>query len=264
MCRLSTALIAIGSTIAFSQIAVGADLPVKAPVAPVIVPYSWTGFYVGGHLGYGFDKSSTGITGNTPAINVLTSLGTIPNSLAIDPDGWLAGVQLGYNYQIQRFVVGIEADLSLTDIDGNASVTNPGPVLPFARYTTSAEQRMKWFGTVRGRLGFTPLNNLMIFATGGLAFGRIEYAGNINRSAILVNFNIPGSDTATKTGWTVGGGVEYALTNRWSVKGEYLYYDLGNETLTGVQTPPPIILLQNSANYVFENSRQHRPAWFQF
>ena len=111
---------------------------------------------------------------------------------------------------------------------------------------------MKWFGTVRGRLGFTPLNNLMIFATGGLAFGRIEYAGNINRSAILVNFNIPGSDTATKTGWTVGGGVEYALTNRWSVKGEYLYYDLGNETLTGVQTPPPIILLQNSANYVFE------------
>ena len=89
---------------------------------------------------------------------------------------------------------------------------------------------MKWFGTVRGRLGFTPLNNLMIFATGGLAFGRIEYAGNINRSAILVNFNIPGSDTATPTGWTVGGGVEYALTNRWSVKGEYLYYDLGNET----------------------------------
>ena len=251
MRRLSSAAIAAASTIAFAQIAAGADMAVKAPIAPVAIPYNWTGFYIGGHLGYGFEDSSVGITGNTPAVAALISLGTIPGSLSTDPTGWLTGIQLGYNYEIGKFVIGAETDLSLADIQNKSSFGHVGPILPFAFYTTTAEQRMQWFGTLRARLGFTPINNLMIYGTGGLAYGRVEYAGNINRSAILVNFNILGSDTVTKTGWTAGGGVEYALSNRWSVKGEYLYYDLGSETLTGVQNPPPIILTQNSANYAF-------------
>lgn len=248
---LSSVAIAAASTIAFAQIAAGADMAVKAPVAPVAIPYSWTGFYIGGHLGYGFEHSSVGITGNTPAVAALISLGTIPGSLGADPKGWLTGIQLGYNYEIGKFVIGAETDFSLADIQNKSSFVHVGPILPFAFYTTSAEQRMQWFGTLRGRLGFTPVNNLMIYGTGGLAYGRVEYAGNINRSAILVNFDLLGSDTVTKTGWTAGGGIEYALSNRWSVKGEYLYYDLGSETLTGVQNPRPIILTQNSANYAF-------------
>jgi outer membrane immunogenic protein len=84
-----------------------------------------------------------------------------------------------------------------------------------------------------------------------LAYGRVDQSGNIHRSAIIVNFDIPASSKTWRTGWTLGGGAEYAVTNRLSVKGEYLYYDLGSTTLGGVETPPPIILRQ-AASYAFK------------
>jgi outer membrane immunogenic protein len=145
----------------------------------------------------------------------------------------------------------LEADFSLADIEGSASTKMPGPILPFATYTTSVEQRLKWFATLRGRVGFTPIDKLLLFGTGGLAFGRIDYSGDIHRTAIILNFDVPASTSITKTGWTIGAGAEYALANKWSVKGEYLYYDLGGETLTGFQTPRPLILTVNSASYTF-------------
>jgi outer membrane immunogenic protein len=211
----------------------------------------WTGFYAGGNIGYGWENTSPGIVGNTPVLAALITVNSIPASLSTNPKGWLSGLQLGYNYGINKIVVGMEADFSLADIEGNASTLRPGPILPFATYTTSVEQRLKWFATTRGRVGFTPLDNLLLFGTGGFAFGRIDYSGNIHRSAILVNFDVPASASATKTGWTIGGGAEYALTNKWSVKSEYLYYDLGGATLTGFQTPRPLVLAVNSASYSF-------------
>lgn len=107
-------------------------------------------------------------------------------------------------------------------------------------------QRTDWFGTVRGRIGFTPLCRLLIYGTGGLAYGDVHYAANT-----FYSFNDgfgplthPVSFDRTSVGWTVGGGLEYALTHHWSVKVEYLYYDLGDHGATGpefangVPSPP--------------------------
>jgi outer membrane immunogenic protein len=223
----------------------------KAP-PPVVAP-SWTGWYVGGSFGYGWDNASVGIAPDTQLDPFKTDPGKIASSLGTNPSGWLAGLQLGYNYQISKIVFGIEADISLADMSGDAFRKTPALVPP-AFFTTFVEQRLKSFGTFRGRVGFTPVDNLLIYGTGGLAFGNTQDNGNITRSDPNPNlsFGFPASTTATRTGWTVGGGAEYALTKRWSVKGEYLYYDLGQETLTGIQPPRPIFLPTGSlASYTF-------------
>lgn len=214
-------------------------------------PYSWTGVYVGGHAGYGWDSETVGIQSGTLLLGALINIGTIPSSQTINPHGLLGGAQLGFNYQLDRFVFGAETDISLTDFEGSSSVTNPGPILPFATYTTSAEQRMKWFGTLRGRLGVAATDSLLIYATGGLAYGETEYTANIHRQAILIKFDVPVSATETKTGWTIGGGLEYALAKNWSVKGEYLYYDLGGTTITGNLTTFGVVTAA-TATYSFE------------
>jgi outer membrane immunogenic protein len=228
-----------------AAIVVGALHPA---VAEVPSPFNWTGYYAGGSLGYGWQSETAGITGNTLILAGLINIGSVPRSLPVDPKGWLAGAQAGYNFQFNKIVLGGEADLSLADISGRSSVSLPG-VLPIATYTTTVQQRMQWFGTVRARAGYTPIDRLLVYATGGLAVGRIDYGGNIHRAAIVLNFDIPASTTVTKAGWTIGAGAEYAWTKRFSVKGEYLYYDLGSESISGIQTPS--IILAQRATYSF-------------
>ena len=97
---------------------------------------------------------------------------------------------------------------------------------------------------------------MLFYGTGGLAVGQSNYSANIRRTAILLNFNVPASATETKIGWTIGAGAEYALPNNWSVKAEYLYYDLGSVTLNGTQVPA--IILPNAASYKLRDARQHR------
>ena len=224
----------------------GVQVASAAPPAP----HNWAGFYAGGHLGYGWSAGTPGITGNALLLSALVTVGAIPSSLSADPKGWLAGVQAGYNFQVNKFVYGVEADFSLADIQGSNSVVRPGPILPFATYTTSVEQRMEWFGTLRGRLGVAATDQILLYGTGGLAFGRSNYGANIRRTAFLLNYNVPASPDVTRVGWTIGGGAEYALAGKWSVKAEYLYYDLGNVSTTGYLTIGPVVTA-TSATYSF-------------
>jgi outer membrane immunogenic protein len=99
----------------------------------------------------------------------------------------------------------------------------------------TASEKIDWFGTVRGRVGFATWDRALIYATGGLFYGRIS--ANTLFTAPNVGTTYPGSASATKAGWTVGGGFEYAFTNNWSGKIEGLYYDLGNITVVGLETP---------------------------
>jgi outer membrane immunogenic protein len=123
-----------------------------------------------------------------------------------DIDGGFVGGTIGYNFQSGTFVWGVEADLSAADISGS-SVTLCG---------AGCSTNVDWFSTVRGRLGLD-FNGFMPFITGGFAFGGVEASTNGLASA---------SDT--KTGWTVGGGVEFKVDRQWSVKAEYLFTDLGS------------------------------------
>lgn len=221
---------------------------IQAASAAPPPPFNWTGFYVGGHVGLGWDDASSNITGNA-LIRPLITVGSIPSSLATDPRGPLGGLQFGYNYQLNKMVYGIEADFSVANIDGGGATTLPGPFLPFATYTTSVDQRLKWFSTLRARVGFLQMDRVLFYGTGGLAIGQSNYSANIHRTAFLLNFSVPASATETKTGWTIGAGAEYVLPNNWSVKAEYLYYDLGSVTLNGTQVPT--IILPNAASYNF-------------
>jgi len=236
MRRLSVAFLAAASVVAFIQIASAADLPVKAPAPVLPPPYSWTGFYVGGNIGY-----SWGNTDSTVLIPNLALAGFGSFTDSLKPDGVIGGVQIGYNWQVDpRWVLGVEADFqgsgqkdstsfsrsfTLPIIIGDFPVTGTG--------TFSHEAKLEWFGTVRGRVGYILWNNGMVYATGGLAYGRIESsvsaALTLTVGGASATSSATFSDSDTKLGWTVGAGVEGQMfaSRNWTWKVEYLYMDLG-------------------------------------
>ena len=229
--------------------AVAADMPTvrRAPAAAVVAMYNWTGFYAGAHIGYGWGDSDTNI-GLTDAAGILqgaAALGIFPVRYSYERDGYVAGGQVGYNFQSGAWVWGVEADFSATGIDGSSTVTTN--VIGFAfPNTSSVSQEMEWFGTLRGRIGFAA-NNWLFFGTGGLAYGNVKYTYR-QTNAPFGAINIFGSQSDVEVGWTLGGGIEYGF-GPWSVKGEYLYYDLGDTTFSVPHNLAPTALF----NPNFEN-----------
>jgi outer membrane immunogenic protein len=179
-----------------SQTVLAADVE-TAPAA-----YDWSGPYLGATAGYGW--------GDTTHFNGPADTG----NLSIE--GFVGGVEAGFNYQMDSMVLGLEADISFSDIDGSH-----GPALfdTFNCGTSSCDTDVNWLSTVRARLGYS-FDNFLPFIAGGLAIGGLE-AGIRNDSA-LDDF-----DENTELGWTIGGGVAYALSDSVSVKAEYLYVDFG-------------------------------------
>jgi outer membrane immunogenic protein len=238
----SISLIGFVTGIALTQIASAADLPRKAPPAPLPPPvFNWTGFYVGANIGGGWARDNgehfcLGPTGvPIAACQVLP-----PGSEHIRSSGIIGGGQMGYNWQTGQMVFGIETDFQGSGIDGSTTVGGPfgfaglpGVALPAGSFTAS--EKIDWFGTLRGRIGWAAWDRALIFATGGLFYGHIK--ANSLFTAPNVGTIYSGSFSETRAGWTVGGGVEYAFTNNWSGKIEGLYYDLGNITVIGNETP---------------------------
>jgi outer membrane immunogenic protein len=220
-----TAVIAFG---AVNQ-AGAADFPVKAAgVLPIV--YAWTGFYIGLNAGYGWGRDPVVETGDNvsgpPSGQQAINAGVIPSSLAGKSSGFVGGGQVGYNRQINQMVIGFEADWQWANIKASQTVpTNLSPA--FLPFTTSASESLNSFGTLRGRLGFTPVDPVLVYVTGGFAFGRAGVAATIINPG-CVGFCMAGSTFNIRSGWTAGGGLEWKLAPNWSVKTEYLYYDLGN------------------------------------
>jgi len=188
-------------------------MPTKAPVY-VEPGYNWTGFYAGINGGYGFGRSDF----SSPFA-----------SGSFDTSGGLVGGTLGYNYQMGQAVFGIEGDIDASWIKGDTACGG-----------LSCEVKNNWLGTVRGRLGYAA-GRFMPYVTGGGAFGDIK----TSVSGI-------GSATETKAGWTVGGGVEAALSGPWSAKLEYLYVDLGRGgTIAGADAKFQTNIVRAGLNYRF-------------
>jgi|SRR5579871_534755 len=229
MKRLLIGIAAFASFAAASALA--ADLPVKAPIytkAPVYVdpPFDWTGFYVGGNLGYSWGRSSDTSTLTDAAGTVL-----LVTSDKSNLDGIVGGGQIGYNWQVQNWVVGLEADIQGTDEKGSRAFSiTTGPQFCFnlcpPPVTTSfaLSQKIDWFGTVRGRVGILAAPKVLLYATGGLAYGQV----NTNETqAVGVAAPVAFSSSNTNVGWTVGVGVEGVISGNWTARLEYLYVDLG-------------------------------------
>jgi outer membrane immunogenic protein len=185
--------------------ALAADVAVKAPGA---APFNWTGFYVGGEAGYAWGHTSHFI-GNT---NSTGDFGTA---------GLAGGATVGYNLPVgPNWLAGIETDVSLSGIEGNGFGGNFGCVQlasPGGCHTS-----VDWFGTVRGRAGFI-YGNALFYGTGGWAYGKAE-ADILGCSTGTAGF----CGRKDVSGWTAGGGIEYALDRNWSAKLEYLYVNMGN------------------------------------
>ena len=220
-----------------------ADLPTKAPVRKVLAPASgWTGLYIGAHIGGSFLKSDWTNT-NPPGIG--------SDDADINVSGFLGGGQIGFNYQIDRIVAGIEADGSWTSVNSTASgCYSAFPLLAPQTCKVEADS----FATLTGRLGVT-WDQTLVYAKGGAAWGHFKYENDCP-ACLSPNY----STSETRSGWTMGGGIEYALGNNWSVKAEYDYLDFGTKTLTFTGIPGDtftqdianrVQIVQVGANYRF-------------
>jgi outer membrane immunogenic protein len=193
-------------------------------VSPVAAAFSWTGCYVGGHVGGIRNDSSlssyaTG-TGVPAAQTVATSF-----SYSADHTSFTGGVQYGCNYQTGNWVFGLDSSFSWAGIDQTISVNHPG-VPALAAYTETVSQRLDWYSTTRARIGWAH-DRWMVFVAGGLATGRVKSSFTADFTLAFPQF-YTGSGSETRYGWTLGGGLEYALSQNWFLRGEYLYVDLGD------------------------------------
>jgi outer membrane immunogenic protein len=233
----------------FAVPALAADMPVKAPPQRPLPVYSWTGLYIGASAGYNWSRSDVDPTGNVAFVGpaygpagpdfAAAQAAAIPSALSTRQYGFIGGGQVGYNRQLDRYVLGAEVDFSGLGGRGtnsfNTSVLS-ADLIERVQSATSVDGRLDSLGTVRGRVGFMPIERLLTFATGGFAFGRAESSTTISQACINPGcgavFPNPATGAGSKIlpGWALGGGMEYALMGSWSVKAEYLHYDLGNMT----------------------------------
>ncbi len=198
-----------------------ADLPTKAPAyVPAPVPFIWEGFYLGVNVGAAWQHSDVA---NYPGY-----------SANVAGSSFIGGGQIGYNWQHGNIVYGVEADIQGLSGSANASFGSAVPA------NKSVDTKIRWLSTVRGRAGLV-VGDTMAYATGGVAFGGVRnelnnLGGNTNKS-----------ESKTRVGWVIGGGVEHMWTRNWTVGLEGLFVDLGNSTANGSASPGKTTKFTNQA-----------------
>lgn len=201
---VASALIAAAATGAQAADLGSPRMPIAAAV--VAPAFTWTGFYGGLNVGIGFVNTNLGAL----------SGGNLPGSAT----GLVAGGQIGFNYQMNNLVLGIEGDL------GYFGTQRRGTPVPFAAVQVQSSWRTTWDASIRGRLGFAA-DRTLFYVTGGVAFADLRLANtDITNNVILA------AQTQTRVGWTVGAGIEHAFTPNWTVRAEYLYANYGRRDFT--------------------------------
>ena len=246
---MKKALLAAALAVFVATPVMAADLarPVyKAAPMPAVVAPSWTGFYVGLNGGYGWTQSTGSLNCITPG-GVLNGVGcNLPLTGTVKPAGGLFGGQAGYNWQTGNIVYGLEADIQWSGIKQTTSTVDPccSPAFAGPAGAFSDSAKLDWFGTVRGRLGFTVTPSALLYATGGLIYGREVVSSALVFPAVAYTM----SGSSVRAGGTVGGGLEYAFTSNFSGKIEGLYYDMGSMT-TAFTSPVTTFTEQTSYRF---------------
>ncbi|MGP0057919.1 MAG: outer membrane protein [Beijerinckiaceae bacterium] len=196
-------LLSTVALVAVSSAAFAADLPSRS-APPVYIPpppvFSWTGVYIGGQVGYQWGTTTTAYS---------NAAGAYVSEPSVKPNGVVGGAHIGYNLQFSQIVVGLEGDVDGSSYKGSGTDTLG---------VVSGVTRTPVEGSLRGRVGVA-WDRALIYGTGGAAFGDLHTSLT----------SVTGTDTFNdgRVGWTVGGGIEYAVTNNWSVRAEYRYTDFG-------------------------------------
>jgi outer membrane immunogenic protein len=248
---------ALASLLTTSALAADLAPKVYTKAPPPVAVYDWTGFYIGGNVGYSWGRSSSTLS--------LIDAGAIVSSTnaKFDMNGVIGGGQIGYNWQREKWVFGLEADIQGSDQKGSTTAACAGPTvftltnaigpcslghlgdIPAGNAAAlpvieSLSQKLDWFGTVRGRIGGTITPTFLAYVTGGLAYGDVKTTDTVSGA----NFpGLPGtgttppppvlvaasfSNSSVRAGWTVGAGIEGVISGNWTAKLEYLYIDLGH------------------------------------
>jgi outer membrane immunogenic protein len=249
-----------------SSVASAADLyvPRKAPAyaAPPPSPIlNWTGCYAGLNAGYQWSTSTVQTVGTPGPFDTVNNFGPdsglaaqlTNSSLHPKQEGFIGGGQIGCNWQFApTWVAGFEEDFQGLSSNHNPDFVTAGgnlqPNFPDRIVsTTTVSRQVDWLGTVRGRLGALAAPTLLVYGTGGLAYGEAKASTTISQTASCifgtvgspcpgaggqtVSYGSTGSFSEPRAGWTLGGGLEWMFAPHWTFKAEYLYYDLGKETL---------------------------------
>ena len=220
MRRLMSVLLGTSSLFALAGAGSAADMPTKAPIVAAAAPFSWTGCYVGGHVGWAWGQK------DVSAGEILPNFDTQFRGFGADIDGFLGGVQAGCNHQLSpSWVIGVEGQFSWSDIKGDFS-TDPFLFAKSAgRGTFTA--KTDWIGTLAARVGYA-WDRWMIYGKVGIAWAHDKYS--LVRTEPVDPFSVTASET--RTGWMLGAGVEYAFYSNWSAKLDYNFLDFGNERIT--------------------------------
>jgi len=232
-----------------------ADLPVKAPPMPAPV-FTWTGFYVGGNGGWGEGRSqSTAFLGDTAF-----PTGTVFNE--ISSSGWLAGAQVGFNYQTAyNLVVGVEGEWDWTNISGTETTISTAP--RFVGFSSTTTGRIKDLADLTGRIGWAA-GPWLFYGKGGVAFDQTSSTSIfLSTTGTLVSTSAS-SGNFDRSGWVVGAGFEWAFAPAWSAKIEYEHFDFGSTPIgithitaagvlsqTFVNSTEKIDLVKGGINYRF-------------
>lgn len=226
-----------------------ADLQPGAPLPSVASFPVWQGFYVGGALGVAEAVTPIRLVpGGRWLEDTEAPFLAAQGSPKLGSTGFIGGAQIGYNLRVDRVVVGTEGDFNWTDLSSRRSV---GPFPPFEItgdvYSFGSATRAEWLSTLRGRLGYLVDERTLVYATGGAAFAGLKtingYGNDLGPGLVSVYTPLRSVGVArgVNVGWTVGGGLEYALTSEIKIKAEYIHAELGHgntftrgETLFGV------------------------------
>ncbi len=228
--------------------------PAAAPQYYTKVPYTkapaiaagngWSGWYAGLNAGFvnGASKLNTDASvasNSTTPVTAPAMASGATSQLSNGQGGFLGGAQAGYNYMFSpMFLAGVEADIQGSSLRASASTstqvltdTTSGPNTGSWLTNIAASRSVDYIGTIRGRLGAAVTPSLLLYGTGGLAYGGVKSSTTINQTTAIAG--VPptatsGSFSDTRVGYTVGGGAEWMFLSKWSVKAEYLYYDLGS------------------------------------
>jgi len=234
--------------ILFGTSTYAADLAATSPA-----PFSWTGFYMGANAGAAWNAGNQldDVTYHHPVYGIGTyDNGWFDSQSSSDKSSFTGGAQIGYNYQLGHVVLGVEADFNFLNSKSRYAATTDYSLFAEPDYNynlteeLAAESTIEWFGTIRPRLGVTASERLLVYGTGGLAYGSVKSSGGYQYHEYGYWWGGPGdhefdrsgslggSSSDVRWGWTLGAGAEYALTDNWSLKGEYLYVDLGSKDHT--------------------------------
>jgi outer membrane immunogenic protein len=283
---------ALASLLTTSALAADLAPKVYTKAPPPVVVYDWTGFYIGGNVGYSWGRSST-----TEAFTDSVT-GTLLSAAAakFDLNDVIGGGQAGYNWQRDKWVFGLEGDIQGSGERGDTTAVCPGNTTIFTppggsstvaavssacslghagdtnagnvngqAVTSVLSEKIEWFGTVRGRIGPTITPTILAYVTGGLAYGQVRASDTVsgtnvtnpggqgvNGGTILTPVAATFGNSSTRVGWTLGVGLEGVISGNWTAKVEYLYIDLGN--ISGSFVTP---VVAPSGNFVTASYNSH-------